>query len=270
MEQQNAELQQKFQELSEQQTALEQERLAVEAELRSRNTAMAAHVQSLQGRLNTQEANSAVMIKAAEEKAYALQVELENSLTREEKARTVVRGREVQLRKARHVRQKNRFNLTMRWKDAARAADAYKESNKLLEKRLVELDATLKDSVQTIHDPRKNNETGQLRRQLERSQARNTVLEEETKVLQETINRLERRLNAAATMSPAHQSPSTTPSFRADSDELVRLRNELTRAERTIRDRDIRISNLEAQQGGSRSGNPFRGQSRGLRRARRG
>ncbi|RAO69880.1 uncharacterized protein BHQ10_005892 [Talaromyces amestolkiae] len=270
LEQQNAELQQNFQEVSEQQSALDRARAAAETELRSRNTAMAAHVQHLQGRLSTQEAHSAEIIKAAEERAHALQIELEHTLAREEKTRMVVRGREVQLRNARHVRQKNRFNLTMRWKDAARAADAYKESNKLLEKRLVELDATLKDSTQTIHDPRKNNEIGQIRRRLEKSQARNTVLEEETKILQETINRLERRLNAAVTMSPAHQSPSTTPSFRADSDELVRLRNELTRAERTIRDRDIRISNLEAQQGGSRSGNPFRGQSRGLRRAHRG
>lgn len=270
LEQQNAELQRNLQEVSEQQSVFERERAAVDAELRSRNNAMASQIQFLQGRLTMQEAHSAETIKATEEKMYALQAELENTLAREDQTRTIVRGREVQLRKRRHVGQKTAFNLMMRWKDAARAADAYKESNKALENRLVKLDATLKDSMQTIHDPRKNNEAGQLRRQLEKSQARNTVLEDETKALRETINRLETRLTAAATQSPGHQSPSTTQPSRADSNEIARLRNELTRAERAIRDRDIRISNLEGQQGGSRSGNPLRGQTRGLRRARRG
>jgi predicted nucleic acid-binding Zn-ribbon protein len=240
LEHQNAEFQKVFQDVSEQQRALEREKAAAEAaanttaELRLRNISMAAHVQSLQARLDIQEARLAEIIRDANETVYALQTELvalrsnldsksrdlENLLAREEQTRTMARGRED------------------------RAADSYKKGYELLEKCLVDLDSTLKDSMQTIHDPRKKDEIGQLRRQLEKLQARHTVLEDEKKAHKETINRLESQL-------AGQQSASTIRSL-ADSNEIVRLRNELTRAEETIRQLRIQISNLKAEQGGSK------------------
>lgn len=244
LEQRNAELQ----ESSEQQIALEREKAAVEAaELRSRNDAMAAHAQFLQGRLDMQEASFAERTRVEKEAAWGLQAklvalqsnldsksrDLEKLLAREEQTRAMAREREDQ-------------------------ADRYKKGYELLEKRLVDLDQNLKDSMQTIHDPRKKDEIGQLRRQLEKLQARYTVLEDENKALQETNNQLERKL--------AGQKSASTERSRADSDETVRLRTELTHANETIRRLEIQKSNLEAQLGGSGSGDPFiRKQSRGSR-----
>lgn len=113
------------------------------------------------------------------------------------------------MRKVHRVKQKKASNLKIKWQDAARTAEAYKKHNISLEKRLVELDPTLKGSTQIIHDPRKDDEARKLRDQLERSQARNRLLEEDVRVRQEEIDRLQRQSATTTTMSPAQQSPST-------------------------------------------------------------
>lgn len=146
-----------------QQSAVEREKGADEVvELRLRNAGMAAHVQSLQTRLD-------MVIRAADETVYALQVEiitlrsnqvsrtrdLENVLAREDQTQTTFRRREARMRQVRRFKQKQMLILKIKLHDEARRADAYKKSSELYEYCLAELDPTLKGSTQTIHDPLK-------------------------------------------------------------------------------------------------------------------
>ncbi|KUL91203.1 hypothetical protein ZTR_00852 [Talaromyces verruculosus] len=257
-------------ERSAQQSAVELEKGADEViELRLRNAGMAAHGQSLQTRLD-------MVIRAADETVYALQAgiialrsdqvsrtrNLENVLGREDQTKTTFRRREARMRQVRRFKQKQMLILKMKLHDEARRANAYKKSNELYEQRLAKLDPALKGSTQTIHDPLKNNEVGQLRRQLEELRPRYGLLQEVVQTYQAEINELKREL-------AGQQSGSTTRS-RADSDEIVRLRTELKHEREDKQRLQIRISDLEAQRGGSRSGDPFiRKQSRGGR-GRRG
>lgn len=271
LEHQNAELQQSFRESSEQQSAVEREKAADEVtELRLRNASMAANVQSLQTRLD-------MVIRAADERVYALQAEitalrsnqdsrnrdLENVLAREEQTQRTFRRREDRMRQVRRFKQKQMLIMTMKWRDEGRRADAYKKSNQSLETQLANLDPTLRGGMRTIHDPRKNDEIGQLRRQLDELRPKYGLLQNAVQTLEEKNNELQREL--------AGQQPESTTHSRADADEIVRLRTALTRAEETIRQLEIQISNLKAQRGGSKSGDPFiRKQSRGSRGGRGG
>ncbi|QGA13995.1 hypothetical protein EYB26_001647 [Talaromyces marneffei] len=242
------------QELSEQQSTFEREKSATKAaanndtniitELRTRNNAMIAHIQTLQVGLNTQEARSAETIRAAEQTA------------REERTKTVVRNRGLQMRKVHRIRQKKTSNLKILCQEEKETSTAYKNHNQLLEHRLSQLDTSRKGSTQVIHDRHKDNEARKLRDQLERSQARNRILQDEVRNQQETIDQLQRQSVTAATMSPGQQQPST-PRSRAESDEIVRVRTELTHAEEDIRRLRIQVSNLQMQRGGSKSGDPF-------------
>ncbi|GAM34389.1 hypothetical protein TCE0_015f01941 [Talaromyces pinophilus] len=267
----------------EQQSAVEREKGADEViELRLRNAGMAAHVQSLQTRLD-------MVIRTADETVYALQAEiialrsnqvsrtrdLESVLAREDQTQTTFRRREDRMRQVRRFKQKQALILKMKLHDETRRADAYKKSNELYEQRLAKLDPILKRRTQTIHDRLKNDEVGQLRRQLEELRPRYGLLQKAVQTYQAEINELKREL-------AGQQSGSTTRS-RADSDEIVRLQDEVVRSrdeivqlrteikhEREDKQRlQIRISDLEAQRGGSRSGDPFiRKQSRGGRGGR--
>uniref|UniRef100_A0A093VJQ6 Reticulocyte-binding protein 2 like a n=1 Tax=Talaromyces marneffei PM1 TaxID=1077442 RepID=A0A093VJQ6_TALMA len=243
-----------IQELSEQQSTFEREKSATKAaanndtniitELRTRNNAMIAHIQTLQVGLNTQEARSAETIRAAEQTA------------REERTKTVVRNRGLQMRKVHRIRQKKTSNLKILCQEEKETSTAYKNHNQLLEHRLSQLDTSRQGSTQVIHDRHKDNEARKLRDQLERSQARNRILQDEVRNQQETIDQLQRQSVTAATMSPGQQQPST-PRSRAESDEIVRVRTELTHAEEDIRRLRIQVSNLQMQRGGSKSGDPF-------------
>ncbi|KAF3401114.1 hypothetical protein DPV78_005270 [Talaromyces pinophilus] len=230
-----------------------------------------------------------MVIRAADETVYALQAEiialrssqvsrtrdLESVLAHEDQTQTTFRRREDRMRQVRRFKRKQALILKMKLHNETRRADAYKRSNELYEQRLAKLDPTLKGSTQTIHDPLKNDEVGQLRRQLEELRPRYGLLQKAVQTYQAEINELKREL-------AGQQSGSTTRS-RADSDEIVRLRDEVVRSrdeivqlrteikhEREDKQRlQIRISDLEAQRGGSRSGDPFiRKQSRGGRGGR--
>ena len=205
--------------------------------------------------------------------------EPESPLHREEQTRSPLRMREARMRDGRETRRaglKKSSDLHSQLHDTKNklhdtelSRDCLKEDVRTLEKRVVQLEPSLEGSTQTIHDPHKDEEVRKYRDQAERSQAQNILLKVEMETLKETIDRLEKQLTTKSAMSPAQQSSSAMRAARADSDELIRARSENTRLEQEVRSLQIKISNLEMQRSGARSGNPLRGPSRGSRGSRR-
>ncbi|OKL56363.1 hypothetical protein UA08_08515 [Talaromyces atroroseus] len=200
--------------------------------------------------------------------------ELESMKTREDYTKKVNRNRDIQMRKLHRLRQKKvlimKHTFMTHQQRLSMDIESVRKDNQRLEHRLVQLDPTLIGHTQVIHDQRKDNEVQQLRQQLQQQRARNLVLDGEVKRLED--ENVQFRTRAAATgpsmaIDPQLESAFSTSTSSAtreisDSDHVVTLRNELRSKDEEIQRLQIQLSNAKLARKGTGS-NPFMPSSHG-------